>query len=81
LPVKDVPVDSFWSISIYNAKGCFENNDRDAYTLNNITSRKKRGWIGYRPIRGLSRKSRQLPAGHAKVELFGPAASSATGDS
>ena len=40
LRVKDVPVDGFWSISVYNAAGYFEKNDRDAYSLNNLTARK-----------------------------------------
>jgi hypothetical protein len=40
LSVKDVPVDGFWSISLYNAKGYFEKNPYDAYTLNNITAKK-----------------------------------------
>src|SRR5580765_1870848 len=38
--VKDVPVDAFWSISVYNAKGYFEQNPLNAYTLNNITGKK-----------------------------------------
>jgi len=38
LTVQDVPVDGFWSISVYNADGFFERNDRDAYTINNITA-------------------------------------------
>lgn len=38
LAVKDVPVDGFWSISIYNAEGYYEKNDLDAYTLNSITA-------------------------------------------
>ena len=37
LTVGDVPVDGFWSISVYNADGFFEPNDRDAYTINDIT--------------------------------------------
>ncbi|MFE6734753.1 DUF1254 domain-containing protein [Microbacterium sp. NPDC057650] len=37
LTVGDVPVDGFWSLSVYNAGGFFEKNDRDAYTINNIT--------------------------------------------
>jgi hypothetical protein len=40
LTVKDVPVEGFWSISVYNASGYFEPNEDDAYTLNNITARR-----------------------------------------
>ena len=40
LNVKDVPVDGFWSISLYNAEGFFEPNNLNAYTLNNITAKK-----------------------------------------
>lgn len=40
LSVKDVPVDAFWSISVYNAKGYFEKNPLNAYALNNITAKK-----------------------------------------
>jgi len=40
LNVKDVPVDGFWSISVYNAEGYFEKNTYDAYTLNNVTAKK-----------------------------------------
>ena len=36
----NVPVDGFWSISLYNAEGYFQKNDRNAYTLNNITAKK-----------------------------------------
>ena len=36
----DVPVDGFWSISLYNAKGYFEPNSLNAYSVNNITARK-----------------------------------------
>jgi hypothetical protein len=39
LTVKDVPVDGFWSISVYNAKGYFEKNDANAYSLNNLTAK------------------------------------------
>lgn len=35
--VKDVPVDAFWSISVYNKDGYFEKNDFDAYSINNIS--------------------------------------------
>lgn len=40
LTVKDVPVDGFWSISMYNAKGYFEPNKYNAYSLNNLTAKK-----------------------------------------
>ena len=33
-----VPVDAFWSISVYNAKGFFEKNSDNAYSVNNITA-------------------------------------------
>jgi hypothetical protein len=39
LDVKDVPVDGFWSISVYDAKGRFEPNPLNAYSLNNITAK------------------------------------------
>lgn len=39
LTVKDVPVDGFWSISVYNKAGFFEKNDRNVYSLNNVTAK------------------------------------------
>jgi hypothetical protein len=36
----NVPVDAFWSISLYNKEGYFQKNDRSAYSLNNITAKK-----------------------------------------
>jgi hypothetical protein len=40
LNVKDVPVDGFWSVSVYNADGYFQPNEYNAYSLNNITASK-----------------------------------------
>jgi hypothetical protein len=40
LKVKDVPVDGFWSISVYNAEGYFQKNESNAYSLNNITAKR-----------------------------------------
>jgi hypothetical protein len=40
LTVGDVPVDGFWSISVYNKDGFFEHNARGAYSLNNVTARR-----------------------------------------
>jgi hypothetical protein len=39
LTVKDVPVDGFWSITIYNAKGFMEKNELDRYSFNNVTAK------------------------------------------
>jgi hypothetical protein len=36
--VGEVPVDAFWSISVYDADGYFQRNDRNAYSVNNITA-------------------------------------------
>jgi hypothetical protein len=38
--VKDVPVDAFWSINLYCADGYFQKNDLNAYSFNDITSKK-----------------------------------------
>ena len=35
-----MPVDGFWSISLYNAEGYYQKNEYDAYSLNNITAKK-----------------------------------------
>ncbi|MEJ8855118.1 DUF1254 domain-containing protein [Variovorax robiniae] len=40
LSVKDVPVDGFWSVSVYNAAGYYEKNPAGAYSLNNLTARR-----------------------------------------
>ena len=40
LNVNNVPVDGFWSISLYNAQGYFEKNEYNANSLNNITAKK-----------------------------------------
>ena len=40
LNVRDVPVDGFWSITLYNPEGRLQKNAYDAYALNNITSKK-----------------------------------------
>jgi hypothetical protein len=40
LDVKDVPVDGFWSVTVYNAKGYLEPNPYNAYSLNDLTAKK-----------------------------------------
>ncbi|GAB2520715.1 DUF1214 domain-containing protein [Nocardia heshunensis] len=39
LHVKDVPVDGFWSVSLYNAQGYYEANPFNAYNVNNQTAK------------------------------------------
>jgi hypothetical protein len=36
--VKDVPVDGFWSITVYNADGFISENDMGVYSYNNVTA-------------------------------------------
>jgi hypothetical protein len=40
LKVESVPVDGFWSVSVYNAEGYFEKNEANAYSFNNLTAKK-----------------------------------------
>lgn len=40
LTLRDVPVDGFWSVSVYNKDGFFEKNARNAYTINNVTAKR-----------------------------------------
>lgn len=44
LTVKEVSVDAFWSVSAYNAKGFYQPNPLNAYSINSITG--KRGEDG-----------------------------------
>jgi hypothetical protein len=39
LTVKDVPVDGFWSITVYDKDGYFVKNDLGVYSLNNLTAK------------------------------------------
>lgn len=40
LKVGKVPVDSFWSISLYNEKGYYEPNALNAYNVNSVTAKR-----------------------------------------
>jgi hypothetical protein len=39
LTMKDIPVDGFWSISVYNKDGFFEKNDLNKNAVNNVTGK------------------------------------------
>ncbi|CAB3778497.1 hypothetical protein LMG28688_00606 [Paraburkholderia caffeinitolerans] len=40
MTVGEVPVDGFWSVSVYNEKGYFEPNSLQAYSVNNLTAKR-----------------------------------------
>jgi len=40
LTVRDVAVDGFWSVTVYNKDGFFTENPQNAYSLNNVTAAK-----------------------------------------
>jgi len=70
LMVAGVPVDGFWSLTVYNSKGYLQPNQHDAYSVNSIT-KKRPGWRGHHPVRRMRRRDRELPADHGGVELHG----------
>lgn len=39
LTVRDVPVDGFWSITVYNRDGFMQKNDLDSYSYNGVTAK------------------------------------------
>ena len=39
--VSDVPVDGFWSVTVYDERGLILKNSLDAYSLNNITAKRE----------------------------------------
>jgi hypothetical protein len=40
LVVKEVPVNGFWSVTVYDSKGFFQANPQNAYSFNNLTAKK-----------------------------------------
>ncbi|HET8545473.1 MAG TPA: DUF1254 domain-containing protein [Pseudolabrys sp.] len=41
LRVRNVPVEAFWSVSVYDAQGYYEKNPQNAYSLNSVTAKKE----------------------------------------
>ena len=80
LNVKDVAVDGFWSITLYNAEGYLVKNDQDAYSLNNITTKKDVDSSVTVQFGG-DGKIPELPADHKGLELHGATLSSTHGNS
>jgi hypothetical protein len=79
LQVKDVPVDGFWSISLYNAKGYYEKSLQCLYAEQPYCE-KRGGWFRQSPIRRLRWQNSELPADHAGLELHGAPLSPASRD-
>lgn len=79
LTVKDVPVDGFWSVTVYNKDGYFTANEQNAYSLNNITRRQGRRRLDNDPVRRLG--CGQRAADHPGLELHRAAVPAAGRDS
>ena len=69
--VKDVPVDAFWSISVYNEQGYYEKNSINAYTINSITGKKAADGSTTVQFGGMRRQDRELHPDRERVELHG----------
>ena len=80
LTVGDVPVDAFWSISVYNADGYFEPNDRNAYSVNSITATPNDDGSITVQLRRLRTRWAELSADHGRLELRRPAVPAAPRD-
>ncbi|ANY23903.1 DUF1214 domain-containing protein [Gordonia terrae] len=60
LTFDEVPVDAFWSVSVYNAAGFFEPNARNLYTVNSVTG--ERNEDGSVTVRFVPTADGELPA-------------------
>ena len=80
LSVKDVPVDGFWSISVYDDRGHFVPNPQNAYSLNNLTAKPGEDGSYRHPVRRLRRQDSQLPPHSTRMELSGAPLSPAARD-
>ena len=59
LVFKDVPVDAFWSVSVYNGRGFFEPNAKDLYSVNSVTG--DRNDDGSTTVRFVASADREVP--------------------
>ena len=74
----EVPVDGFWSISVYNKDGYFEKNPQNAYSVNNLTAKKNADGSVDIQFGGCDGKSANClpitPGWNAAVRLYRPRA-------
>lgn len=69
--VKNVPVDGFWSITVYNAKGYMEENELGVYSFNNVTAEQNDDGSTTINFWRMRRRSGQLFANNRRLELRG----------
>jgi hypothetical protein len=79
LTLSDVPVDAFWSISVYNAEGFFQKNRWDRYTVNSVTAEPNAdGSVTVRFVAGEPTEPNSIPVPEGwnyLVRLYRPRAS------
>ena len=70
-----VPVNAFWSVTVYDAQGYLKKNQYDVFS----ERYRKKGTDGSVAIRGgrLRRENPELPADHVGLELYGAPLSAA----
>ena len=52
LTFKDVPVDAFWSVSVYNSAGYFQPNPRHLHYVNSVTAVPNERRLHHRSLHG-----------------------------
>jgi hypothetical protein len=77
--VKDVPVDAFWSVTLYDDKGWMPINEYNAYSFNNVTAKKKKRRKHHHPLRRRSYGGK-LSADRTGMELHRKALQAKTGN-